>query len=138
MVSVFRHCAILFFLFTALIACDPRAEEIIVIELNDAQNACEAVKWELNSTLKELGFTRLKNNPREYLLSEKYTKEVEREGGRATVIGVSLHYDSGRRIIRVHLIQAICRSLSPEARSAMEELEKRLTNSGKVKGIRVE
>jgi hypothetical protein len=138
MVSVFRHCAILVFLFTALIACDPRAEEIIVIELNDAQNACEVVKWELNSTLNELGFTKLKNNPREYLLSEKYTKEVEREGGHATTIGVAIDYDSGRRMIRVHLMQAICRSLSPEARSAVEALEKQLTNSGKVKAIRVE
>jgi hypothetical protein len=138
MVSVFRHCAILVFLFTALVGCDPRAEEIIVIELNDSHDACEAVQWELGSTLKDLGFTKMKNNPSEYLSAEKYTKEVEREGGRATTIGVAMDYDSGRRMIRVHLMQAICRSLSPEARSAVEALEKRLNNSGKVKSIRVE
>ena len=138
MVSMFRNCAILVFLFTALVACDPRAEEIIVVELNNAQNACEAVQWELSSTLNDLGFHKTENNPSEYLFSEKYTKEVERKGSRATVIGVAINYDSGRRMVRVHLMQAICRSLSPEARSAVEALEKRLNNSGKVKSIRVE
>lgn len=124
------------FALMALTACDPRAEKTITIELTNSPNALDQVKSELDSTLKDLGFAKQDGNSSDHLMIASYAKIVSNVRGRSTTLGVLLYRDEHSRKIIVRIIQALSWSLTEEARSAIENLEIRLADSGAVKSIR--
>jgi hypothetical protein len=136
MVRLLRYFSLLLFALMALTACDPMAEKTITIELTNSPNALDQVKSELESTLKDLGFAKQDGNSSDHLMVASYAKIVPNDRGRSTTISVLLYCDARSRKITVRIIQAISWSLTDEARSAIENLEIRLTDSGAVKAIR--